>query len=71
MGLTGSAEAINAAKKSFAVFAQQREGSSDDAYLMDHSRAAYLMGPKGEPVALLPAEQTAEAVAAELAKWVK
>lgn len=71
LGLTGTPEAIAEAEKSFAVYAQKREGSSGTAYLMDHSRAAYLMGPKGEPIALLPAEQNAEAVRVELAKWVK
>ena len=71
IGLTGSPEAVKAAEKAFAVYAQKRDGSEPDAYLMDHSRAAYLMGPKGEPIALLPAEQSGQAVAAELAKWVK
>jgi protein SCO1/2 len=39
--------------------------------MMDHSRAAYLMGRKGEPIALLPVEDSGEAVAAELARWVR
>ena len=38
---------------------------------MDHSRIAYLMGRQGEPIAMLPVDQGADAVAAELAKWVK
>ena len=71
IGLTGTEEAIKAAEKSFAVYAEKREGGSADAYLMDHSRATYLMGPKGEPLALIPTEQNPQAVAAELAKWVK
>jgi protein SCO1/2 len=37
---------------------------------MDHSRGAYLMGRKGEPIALLPVEESAEGIAAELEKWV-
>ena len=38
---------------------------------MDHSRAAYLMGREGKPIALLPVEtERAEAVAAELERWV-
>ena len=49
-------------------------GRTSDAggYLMDHSRAAYLMGRKGEPIALLPveADDRGESVAAELARWV-
>ena len=71
IGLTGTAEQIAATEKLFAVFAQRREGTTPGSYLMDHSRAAYLMGPKGEPIALLPAEKSAKDVAAELAKWVK
>ena len=39
-------------------------------YLMDHSRAAYLMGRNGEPIATLPVDASPEAVAAELEKWV-
>lgn len=71
IGLTGTKEQIATVEKQFAVFAQRRDGSKPDAYLMDHSRAAYLMGPDGEPIALLPAEQNAQAVAAELARWVR
>ncbi|MCW1383945.1 SCO family protein [Novosphingobium sp. KCTC 2891] len=70
IGLTGTPEQIAAVAKAFAVYYQKREGGSPDAYLMDHSRAAYLMGPDGKPVALLPAEKDGKAVAAELAKWV-
>jgi protein SCO1/2 len=71
IGLTGTPEQVAAAEKLFAVYAQKRDGASPGSYLMDHSRAAYLMGPDGEPIALLPAEQSPQAVAAELAKWVK
>jgi protein SCO1/2 len=38
---------------------------------MDHSRIAYLMGRKGEPIAMLPVDKTPDDVAAELTKWVK
>jgi protein SCO1/2 len=37
---------------------------------MDHSRAAFLMGRAGEPIALLPVEASGADVAAELDKWV-
>ena len=36
---------------------------------MDHSRIAYLMDPAGKPLALLPIDQSADAVAESLAKW--
>lgn len=71
IGLSGTPAQIDAVAKKWAVFHQKREGSSPKDYLMDHSRAAYLMGPKGEPIALLPAETDAKAVAADLAKWVR
>ncbi|MBA4355941.1 MAG: SCO family protein [Novosphingobium sp.] len=71
IGLSGTPAQIDAVAKKWAVFHQKREGSSPKDYLMDHSRAAYLMGTKGEPIALLPAETDGKAVAAELAKWVR
>jgi hypothetical protein len=46
---------------------------------MSHSQTPYLMGPKGEPLALMPAdvpntdvnEGAPDLVQAELAKWVR
>ncbi len=69
LGLTGTAEQVDRAAKAFAVYYQKGEGSGD-SYLMDHSRAAFLMGRDGQPITTLPVEQSAEAVAAELARWV-
>jgi protein SCO1 len=71
IGLTGTQAQVDAAAKAFAVYhAKGQTGPDGKGYLMDHSRAAYLMGRQGEPIALLPVEQDAEAVAAELARWV-
>jgi protein SCO1 len=70
VGLTGSAQQVEQAAKGFvAYYAKVQE--SADGYMMDHSRVAYLMGRKGEPIAMLPVDQGADAVAAELAKWVR
>ena len=69
VGLTGTPEQIAAAAKAFSVYYAKGEGT-DKNYLMDHSRGAYLMGRKGEPIALLPVEESAEGVTAELDKWV-
>ncbi|MET3473115.1 protein SCO1/2 [Novosphingobium sp. 1529] len=74
VGLTGSSDQIATVAKEFAVYYQKRaapKGAAPQAYLMDHSRAAYLMGPDGKPIALLPVEQNGEAVAAELTRWVR
>ena len=70
VGLTGTPDQVAVAAKAFAVFYQKRPGSNG-SYLMDHSRAAYLMAPDGKPVALLPVDENGQAVAAELTKWVQ
>ncbi len=71
VGLTGTPEQIEAAARAFSVYYQKGEGSQEGAgYLMDHSRSAFLMGREGEPIALLPVEESGQAVAAELEKWV-
>jgi protein SCO1/2 len=75
LGLTGTGEQVAAAASAFAAYYAKGEESAG-GYLMDHSRAAYLMGPEGEPIALLPVgkgppKEAALAVAAELEKWVK
>lgn len=70
IGLTGTPDQIADAAKSFAVYYNKGEVSEGGGYLMDHSRAAFLMGRDGEPIALLPVEAGADLVAAELDKWV-
>src|SRR5690606_35856367 len=74
IGLTGTEEQIAAAAKGFAAYYTKGTETSG-GYLMDHSRIAYLMAPNGDPIAMLPVdeqptEKAAQAVAAELAKWV-
>jgi protein SCO1/2 len=70
IGLTGTPEQVANAAKAFAVYYEKRDENEAGGYLMDHSRAAYLMGRKGEPIALLPVDKSADEVAAELEKWV-
>jgi protein SCO1/2 len=71
IGLTGTPAQVAGAAKAFAVFYQKRPGANPGSYLMDHSRAAYLMDAAGKPVALLPVDENGKAVAAELEKWVQ
>jgi protein SCO1/2 len=70
LGLTGTPEQVKVAADAFKVYYRKGETAANGQYLMDHSRAAYLMGREGEPLALLPVDQTPEAVAAELEKWI-
>jgi protein SCO1/2 len=71
IGLTGTPEQIAATAKAFKVFYAKGEAVEGGGYLMDHSNIVYLFGPEGEPLATLPTDQGAEAVAAELAQWVR
>ncbi|WP_121117296.1 SCO family protein [Croceibacterium ferulae] len=70
LGLTGTEAQIADTAKKFAIYYQKGEDSAGGGYLMDHSRGAYLMGPDGAPIALLPVERSPDAVATELARWV-
>ena len=80
IGLTGSEHQIRAAADAFVVQYSRQEGSAPDAYLMSHTNNAYLLGPDGAPLALLPVdniatdginEGTPDMVSAELARWVR
>lgn len=68
VGLTGTAAQVDAAAKAYRVPYAKRETPS--GYLMDHGRQAYLIGPKGEPIALLPQDQNPQAIVAEIEKWI-
>jgi protein SCO1 len=70
LGLSGTPEQIKQAASAFHVYYAKGKQTSG-GYLMDHSRIAFLMGKQGQPIAMLPVDQNADAVAAELAKWVK
>lgn len=70
VGLTGTPEQIAATAKTFKVFYQKGEAQPGGGYLVDHSNVVYLFGPDGAPIATLPTDQGAKAVAAELARWV-
>ena len=70
LGLTGTAAQVDQAAQAFRVYYAKGKQSSG-GYLMDHSRIAYLMGRQGEPLAMMPVDKGADAVGAELAKWVR
>ena len=71
VALTGTPEQVAAAAKAFKVYSSKGKDEGGGAYLVDHSGVTYLFGPQGEPLATLPTDQGADAVAAELAKWVR
>lgn len=71
IGLTGTPEQIEAAAAAFFVYYAKMDPEAEADYLMDHSNAGYLVDREGRPLALIPVDQSAEAVAAELHKWVR
>jgi len=70
VGLTGTPEQIAAASRAFKIFYAKGEAQPGGGYLVDHSNVVYLFGPDGAPIATLPTDKGAKAVAAELERWV-
>jgi protein SCO1/2 len=72
IGLTGTPEQIEAAAEGF-FFSYYRIDPVEEGgdYDIQHPSVGYLVDREGEPMALIPVEQSAEAVAMELEKWVR
>ena len=70
IGLTGSQDEIADVAKKYLIIYDIRNDEGTSEYLVDHSRQAYLFGPEGEPLALLPYDGTPQDVAAEIVRWV-
>jgi protein SCO1/2 len=70
LGLTGTPEQVAQAAKEFAIYYEKGKPNSAGGYLVNHSAQTYLMGRKGEPIALVPVDESPKAVTASLEKWV-
>lgn len=71
VGLTGTREQVDAAAGAFRIAHSRGQELDNGAYLVNHSNYTYLFSPDGEPITTLPTDLGADAVAEELAKWVK
>ena len=69
VGLTGTPAQIAAVAKEYAVFAGKGDAQPGGGYLVNHSRTTYLMDPDGKPLAILPSDKGAQAVADEIRRW--
>ncbi len=69
VGLTGSAAQVDAAKRSFKVFAS-RSGTAKD-YLVSHSAVTYLFGPDGKPISFVESGAAPAVIAADLDRYVR
>jgi protein SCO1/2 len=68
-GLTGTPQQIAATAKAFAILYSKEGKPGATNYLMNHSRLAYLFGPDGKPIALIPHDGTPDQIAEELRRW--
>lgn len=71
VGLTGTPEAVKQAADAFSVFYDRGPDDAQVGYKMQHTNAAYLMDRQGNPIALLPVDESPEGVAAQLSQWVR
>lgn len=71
IGMSGSREAIDAAAERYGVYYALGEDDGTGNYLVDHSNNAILFGPEGEPLAILPIQDSPEAIAETLIRWAR
>lgn len=72
IGLTGTPQEIDAAKKAFGVTAMRDSGGSEsENYNITHTTFTYLFAPDGAPLGIVPTDKLAAGVAAELDQWVR
>jgi protein SCO1/2 len=71
VGLTGSPEQIAKVAKEYRVYyAEHRTGPTPNDYSMDHSSIIYLMGPDGQFIQPIPADDNAATIASDIKKAV-
>lgn len=72
--LTGTPQQVADAAKAYAVYYEKEEaseggGSGAGGYNMNHQRIVFLMDPDGKPLAMLPHDKGAQAIADEIERW--
>jgi len=70
IGLSGSRQAIDAAEKTFRVFARKGETQSDGDYSMDHSSIVYLMDKNGSFIEAFNVERPPKDAAKDLERFL-
>lgn len=71
IGMSGSREAIDTATERYGVYYAIGEDDGTGSYSVDHSNNAILFGPEGEPLAILPIQDSPEAIAETLVRWAR
>lgn len=69
IGLTGTTEQVATVEKEYRVYAaEHRTGNGPNDYTMDHSGIVYLMGPDGRFLAVVRADEDADAMAGDISQ---
>ena len=68
VGLTGTVEQVEQAKKAYHIYAAKVAGSDDKSYSMDHSSVLYLMGTDGAMLSHFNRNATLDQILEELRK---
>lgn len=72
LGLTGTPQQIAQVARAYRVYyARHKTGDGPDDYTMNHSSILYLMDPQGRFDALLPADETAQKMADDIARHMR
>jgi protein SCO1 len=71
VGLTGTSRQVAEVARRYGVYYGKERPGAGGGYNVNHSRLVLLFGPEGKPIALLPYDKGAEAMAAELGRWVQ
>ncbi len=72
IGLTGTDEQIEQVVADFAAYRALEEEDEFGFYKVTHGPpGAYLFGPQGEPLALLPVDESVDATLAEMRRWIR
>lgn len=71
VGLTGSPDEIKKVADEYKIYYAKMPPDEHGFVRFDHTRIAYLMGPKGEPIAPISADMTPAMIEDLLKQWVK
>jgi len=71
IGLTGTPALIEDAKAAFKVYSSKGAMQPGGGYLVDHTNITYLFDQAGKPLGTLPTDKGPQAVADEIARWVR
>jgi protein SCO1/2 len=68
VALTGTPQQIADTARAYAVYYSKAPADNGE-YGMDHLRVIFLMAPDGKPIAMLPHDKDAKAIASEIERW--